>query len=431
VAVDRHQLDDLRPYIFKTADYGKTWTKITQGIPDTTFARAVREDPRRRGLLYAGTETGIYVSFDDGANWRSLQLNLPVTPVHDLVVKDNDLVVATHGRSFWILDDISPLREFNADIPKEDVHLYKPAPAYRIRGGGPGRAGGSVGENPPTGAIVYFYLKAAPKGESSLEILDSSGKHVRGYSSAKMEPLTGPPDADAEKPKKEFDPQEGLNRFVWDFRSDWAPRVPGYYLFDYEAGSHGVLSLPGQYQVKLTVDGKSYTAPFEVKLDPRVKVSPQDIEKQYQLSLRIHRDLTHIYESVLQMRDVREQLKGLRERLPATEEVKPVSAASLDLDKKIAAVEAELIDLRITASEDSLAYPLGLDGKIAALAMTVEGEADAAPTEPQQELFQVLSSRLDTQLTKWSGLMNKEIPDFVKQAEARNLRTIVVPPATW
>jgi hypothetical protein len=246
----------------------------------------------------------------------------------------------------------------------------------------------------------------------------------------KREPLTGPLDPDAEKPKKQFDPQEGLNRFVWDFRSDWAPRIPGYYLFDYESGSHGVLSLPGRYQVKLTVDGKSYTAPLEVKLDPRVKTSDADLEKQYQMSLRIHRDLTQVYQTVLQMRDVREQLKGLRERLPATDAVKPVAAAALDLDKKIAALEDELIDFRITASEDSLAYPLGLDGKIAALAMNVEGEADAAPTEPQQELFQTFSSRLDTQLTKWSGLTSKDIPDFVKLAESQNLRTIVVPPAT-
>ena len=431
-AVDCHQLDDLRPYIFKTSDYGKTWIKITQGMPDTTFARAVREDPKRRGLLYAGTETGIYVSFDDGASWRSLQLNLPTAPVHDLVVKDDDLVVATHGRSFWILDDISPLREFNDSVAKEDVHLYKPGTAWRIRGGGgepDSHGGGATGENPPTGAIVYFYLKAAPKGEATMEILDAGGKPVRSYSSAQMEPLTGPPDVDAEKPKKQFDPEEGLNRFVWDFRSDWAPRVPGYYLFDYESGSHGVLSLPGKYQVKLTVDGKSYTAAFEVKLDPRVKVSEADLEKQYQMSLRIHRDLSQVYETVLQMRDVREQLKGLRERLAPGEAGKSVASAALDLDKKIKAVEDELIDLRITASEDSLAYPLGLDGKIAWLAMMVEGGADAAPTEPEQELFQNASSRLDTQLSKWSGLTSKDIPAFVKLAESQNLRTITVPPA--
>ncbi len=165
VAVDRHQNDDLRPYIYKTSDYGKTWTKLGNGIPEGSFVRAVREDPKKRGLLYAGTENGVYVSFNDGADWRPLKLNLPTTPVHDLVIKDNDLVVATHGRAFWILDDVSPLRQFSDDLAKKDVHLYTPAPAYRIQAGAAGRTPSLEvdGQNPPTGAVIYFFLKDAPK----------------------------------------------------------------------------------------------------------------------------------------------------------------------------------------------------------------------------------------------------------------------------
>ncbi len=166
VAVDRHQFDDLRPYIYKTSDYGKTWTKLGQGIPDNAFVHVVREDPKKRGLLYAGTETGVYVSFNDGGNWRPLQLNLPTTPVHDLVIKDDDLVVATHGRAFWILDDLSPLRQYSDDIAKKDAFLYAPATAYRIQagaGGGDHHPSKRTGQNPPAGAVIYYFLKDAPK----------------------------------------------------------------------------------------------------------------------------------------------------------------------------------------------------------------------------------------------------------------------------
>jgi hypothetical protein len=198
IAVDRHQSDDLKPYIYKTSDYGQTWTKLTNGIPDGSFVRAVREDPKKRGLLYAGTENGVYVSFNDGADWRSLKLNLPTTPVHDLVIKDNDLVVATHGRAFWILDDITPLRQFTDDVAKKDVHLYTPGDRISYSGR---RAGGErhpskrVGQNPPAGAVIYFYLKDAPKAgtETKLEILDASGKTIRKYSSAENELLDEPP----------------------------------------------------------------------------------------------------------------------------------------------------------------------------------------------------------------------------------------------
>ena len=196
VAVDRHQFDDLRPYIYKTSDYGKSWTKLGPGIPDTTFVRVVREDPKKRGLLYAGTETGVYVSFNDGANWRPLKLNLPTTPVHDLVIKENDLVVATHGRAFWILDDVSPLRQFSDDIAQKDAFLYTPGTAYRIQAGASSerRPSRTTGQNPPAGAVIYYFLKDAPKAdtETKIEILDASGKVVRKYSSTEFETLDEP-----------------------------------------------------------------------------------------------------------------------------------------------------------------------------------------------------------------------------------------------
>src|SRR6266852_5846060 len=211
VAVDRHQNDDVHPYIFKTGDYGKTWTKLTKGIPDNTFVRAVREDPKRRGLLYAGTETGAYVSFNDGADWRSLQLNLPTTPIHDLVVKNDDLVVATHGRSFWILDDLSPLRQFNDEVGRQSVYLYAPATAYRMHNVEDVNKPVVAGENPPPGAVVYYYVKDVPKGEVTIEILDSTGNVVRRYSSQKTDPPDEPRNPEDKKQEKQIKLEAGLN----------------------------------------------------------------------------------------------------------------------------------------------------------------------------------------------------------------------------
>ncbi|HKT88336.1 MAG TPA: hypothetical protein VJQ59_07865, partial [Candidatus Sulfotelmatobacter sp.] len=288
VAVDRHQFDDLHPYIYKTNDYGKSWTKLGKGIPDNAFVRVVREDPKRKGLLYAGTETGIYVSFDDGANWRSLRLNLPTTPVHDLEIKNNDLVVATHGRAFWILDDLSPLRQYSDEIAKKDTFLYAPATAYRIQAGAGGEhehASKRAGQNPPAGAVIYYYLKDAPKNdaEAKIEILDASGKVIRKYSSAEFNTLEEPLGPDDKKPEKQLKPEAGLNRFVWDLRYEEARHVPGYYLWEYGAGARGPVAVPGHYQVRLTVGNETQTAGFDLKLDPRVKVSQADLEAQLKL----------------------------------------------------------------------------------------------------------------------------------------------------
>ncbi len=432
VAVDRHQFDDLRPYIYKTSDYGKTWTKLTHGIPETTFVRVVREDPRKRGLLYAGTEQGIYVSFDDGANWRSLQLNLPTTPVHDLAVKDNDLIVATHGRAFWILDDITPLRQYNDDLTQKDAFLYAPATAYRIQAG----AGGEqhhpskrTGENPPAGAVVYYFLKDAPKpdAETKIEILDASGKTIRSYSSQEYESLEEPLDPDAKPQEKELKPEAGLNRFVWDLRYEEAHRVPGYYLWEYGGGARGPVAVPGPYQVKLTVAGKSLTAPFDLKLDPRVNVSQADLEQQLTLLLQTRDELNRVYDTVNQIQDVRSQLSGLKRRLPENAGAKTIAAATDDLEKKVIAVRDGLINLTISANEDSLAYPPQLDAKLAYLAMDL-GTADSAPTEAEQRQFEKLKRQSGELVGRWEDLQRRDLAAFEKLAAEGSLSTVVVPP---
>ncbi|MGA8501213.1 MAG: hypothetical protein WB683_06670, partial [Candidatus Sulfotelmatobacter sp.] len=431
VAVDRHQNDDLQPYIYKTSNYGQSWTKLNNGIPEASFVRAIREDPKKRGLLYAGTENGVYVSFNDGADWRPLKLNLPTTPVHDLVIKDKDLVVATHGRAFWILDDVSPLRQFNDDVAKQDVHLYIPAPAYRIQAGKPAEHDSLKGtaQNPPAGAVIYYYLKDAPKpgAETKLEILDASGKVIRKYSSAELERLDEPLGPDDKKPEKEIKPEAGLNRFVWDLRYEEAHHVPGYYLWAYDSGALGPVAVPGQYQVRLTVGGASQVAPLEVKLDPRVKVSPADLAQQFALQMQIQEELNHVYDAVNQIQDVRSQVNGLKRRLPENASTKPIVSSADDLEKKLVVVRDQLINLTISADEDSLAYPPQIDGKLAFLAIDV-GAADSAPTDAEQREFEKLKRQSGELLSRWDDLQQHDLAAFRKLTAESNLSTVVVPP---
>ena len=432
VAVDRHQFDDLKPYIYKTGDYGKTWTKLGNGIPETTFVRVVREDPKKKGLLYAGTETGIFVSFNDGANWRPFKLNLPTTPIHDLVIKDNDLVVATHGRAFWILDDLSPLRQYSDEVTGKDALLYKPATAYRMQAGAAGERHPSkkTGQNPPAGAVIYYFLKDAPKKdvEAKIEILDASGKVVRKYSSTEYEPLEEPLDPDDKKPEKQLKPDAGLNRFVWDLRYEEAHRVPGYYLWEYGTGARGPVAVPGHYQVRLTVGGQSQTEDLDLKLDPRVKVSQTDLEAQFNLMMETRDELSRVYDAVNQIQDVRGQLSGLKRRLPENAGAKTIVAAADDLEKKLVAVRDGILNLDISANEDSLAYPPQLDAKLAFLAMDA-GSADSAPTEAEQRQLERLKRQSGELLAKWEDLQRRDLAAFQKMAAEGSLSTVMVPPA--
>ena len=310
-AIDRHRLNDMGPYIYRTHDFGKTWTRINNGIPNGAYVRAVREDRVKKGLLFAGTELGVYFSINDGDSWQPLQLNLPISPVHDLVIKDNDLVVATHGRAFWILDDISPLRQLTSEIQSEQAHLFTPGTAMRIRatthGDTPIPPEEPAGENPPPGAILYYYLKSPAQGEVKLEVLDSRGQVIRTYSS--KDKLFEPPTPPAFpmywfKPENLLSPAAGMHRFLWDIRYSAPPVAqPGYSMFtvagrDVPREPSGPQALPGSYQVRLTVDGKTYTQPFKLTMDPRLKTTPQDLEKQFSLELKLVQALQQANQAV-------------------------------------------------------------------------------------------------------------------------------------
>ncbi len=411
-AVDLHKLDNLTPLIYKTHDYGKTWTRITNGIPLGAYTRAVREDPKVKGLLYAGTETGVYFSTDDGAHWQPLQLNLPTTPVHDLAVKDNDLIAATHGRSFWILDDVSPLRQESASIAGEDFHLYQPATATRLHFPDQVERKRPVGDNPPKGAIIYYYLKAKPseKEEITLDVFDAKGKHVRHLSNREENKNEQPPEwPDQERPSNLLPDAPGMNRFAWDFRTDGPVQVPG--LFYVGDPPRGPLVLPGTYQLKLTVKGKTQTASIEVVNDPRLQklVTLADLQQQAELAAKLQHDIDSLHRAVNQIRGLRANLTTLQKWVGEGKPNNEVIAAAKSLDQKMTPVEEQLVQVKMKSSEGNLRYPNMLNEQYWSLNELIQS-FDQAPTAQQLEVYDELHTRLTEQLVKWQQIESADVP---------------------
>jgi photosystem II stability/assembly factor-like uncharacterized protein len=455
LAVERHKMDDFAPYIFKTTDFGKSWSKLVTGLPATDYVHAVRVDPSRAGLLFAGTEQGVYVSFDDGGHWQTLEINLPAVPVNDLVIKknnnhSNDLVLATHGRSFWVLDDITPLEQYEESVPQQEAHLFSPAAASHTVFGGSGfRAQGNVGKNPPAGAVMDYWLKASLKksdkkeaagvadskskteesgpGEEekkkeeapkiTLEILDSSGKVIRKFPKKEEPAAEEESFFERDRSGENLPAEAGLNRFVWDLRYEGATKVPRAPLWG--GGTEGPVALPGTYQVRLTVLGKSYTAPLEIKADPRRKVSQEDLAKQFDLLVKIRDKVTETDDAIIQIRDVREQVNAENKRLKNDPREKTVVDAGKALDKKMTAVEEELIQTKAKSGQDVLNFPVRLNNHLVALGGVV-GSADSAPTKQSYEVFAMLSQAVDEQLAKWKALVSTDVAAYnnlVKQQE--------------
>lgn len=425
-AATMYKLDDFKPYIYKTNDYGKTWKKIVSGIADNDFTRVVREDPNRKDFLYAGTETGIYYSTNDGERWQSLRLNLPAVPVTDLAVHKGmkDLVVATQGRSFYVLDDLTVLYQLT-DAQKASAFLFKPEDAYRTPGGGGfGELPLSVtfGANPPNGAVVHYYLKEKPKQEITLEFLDAGGNSIRKFTA--KPPKEG--EQQQQRPPTPGEPpvpmETGLNEFVWNFRLPNATTIPGLILW---GGSlAGPRVVPGNYQVRLFVDGKPVgTESFAVKADPRLSTTPEEFQKQYDFLLKTRNKLSETHEAILEIRDLRKQLEDISARLkPEQKDLKDKAAAIM---KNLTAVEEELMQTKIKSSQDALNYPIKLNNKLAALSSVVGG-ADYAPTEQSYTVYNDLTGRIDAQLARLAQIKSTEITEFNRIFAEKNLPVISV-----
>lgn len=424
IAATAYKSNDFRPYIYKTNDFGKTWKKIVSGIASDAFTRVVRADPNRKGFLYAGTETGMYFSSNDGETWQSLQLNLPVVPITDLAVhkREADLVVATQGRSFYVLDDL-PLLYQMADAEKAQAFLFKPEDAYRMPGFGgffqlP--AGAPIGANPPNGAVIQYFLKEKPKQEATLEFLDASGKLIRKFTG--RVPREGAPPMPPVPGEIPVPIETGLNRFVWNLRYPNATGLPGLIMW---AGSlAGPRVVPGNYQVRLTVDGKVVsTENFAVKADLRMTTTAEEYQKQFDFLMKTNQKLSETHEAILEIRDLRKQLEDLSARLKP--EQKDLKDKAAEIIKKLTDVEEELIQTKIKSSQDALNFPIKLNNKLAALASTVDG-GDYPPTNQSYDVYNDLVGKIDAQLAILARIKAEDIAAFNKMFAEKNLPVIMI-----
>ncbi len=427
VSVSRMRVDDMHPYLFRTRDGGATWDSIAAGLPNGSPVDTVREDPVRKGLLFAGTETAVWVSFDDGDHWQSLQLNLPHTSMRDLLIKDNDLIVATHGRSFWILDDISPLRQMAGMKEEAGAFLFKPGATYRVRrstySDTPVPPDESAGENPPDGAAIDYALPQGFSGPVKLEILDAGGKLVRKYNS------TEAPESTMEELEKQLIPlywlrmprtlpaTAGMHRWVWDLR--YATPQSTNYSYPISAVPHdtprtpqGPLALPGTYVVRLTAGSKMLTAPLTVKMDPRVHATPAELASLFAAQARLADMVSKSATASLEAHSAREQLEALGKRAPAE-----VKEAVERVDKEIAGV----LSGRARAG-GSEAEP-GLDDVVGESAGLYEevGMADAAPTVAQRKAASHAGEELAEVLKRWEKARTTSIPALNRRLEGAHL----------
>lgn len=416
-AVNRNSLDDLRPHIFRTRDYGESWQETTGGIDEKDFTRVVREDPVRNGLLYAGTEKGAYVSFDDGDHWQTLRLNMPVVAIHDLAIEQNDLVAATYGRSFWILDDVTPLRQMESRIATEVAHLYAPRTAIRVRRdenqNTPLPPEAPAGKNPPDGAILNYSLSGKLPGELKLEIYDANGTLVRKYSSADT------PKAPEEVPfvaeywiahPQPLSKEAGMHRFVWNLRYADAEAMHAQSPYNYPIAAivgstplppQGPLVLPGKYEVRLDVGERVLRQPLEVKMDPRVNAARSDLQSALELQLRIAAVLERNFAAYQQTKQLRARLAEWRKRPKGD----PVAVAASALDAEVAAVEGESTPIPDTPKAVSM---MAVNGSLTELMALVDG-ADFAPSEESFAAFRRVCRGANEALATWQELKNKDV----------------------
>jgi photosystem II stability/assembly factor-like uncharacterized protein len=448
VIVDNHRQDDMKPYLFVTSDRGKTWKKLGDALPQDVFLRVVREDPKHKGLLYLGTERGLAFSTDTGATWTPLKLNFPTVAVTDLIVKDNDLVVATNGRSLWILDDLTPLREFSKEVAAKPAHLFTAQPAYRYSYGGTLTSGfdRGTGANPPAGAILHYYLKDKAKDDVTLEILDDKGKTVRTLSSkAEAKGLEKDEDegeGDGGDDKTPLPAAAGLHRVVWDLRYEGGKAIKGAKIDDGDPEA-APLVLPGKYTVKLKVAGQTLTTTLEVKLDPRQRlastppklVDPQapikaeDLQAQLAVTLEIRDDLTRLAQTVEQMRTVKKQLEARNDLLKKNDKAEPLVKASEEFVKKLDALEEKLHNPKAKVSYDILAQKGGAQlysqlGYLYDLILS----GDGPPPQGWREVYKEQQLLLQKYELEWKVLQADELAKLNEQAKKLDLPGVIVLP---
>lgn len=404
IAGTKYKTGDFQPYLYKTTDYGKSWTKITNGINPEHFTRVVREDPKQKGLLYAGTETGMYISFDDGKNWKPFQLNLPIVPITDLAIKDNNLIVATQGRSLWIIDDLSVLHQLYGSTSDIDM-LFKPKDTYRMDGGG--RSGSKTdGANHPKGVMTYFYLKDYnEEDEVSLTYFDSKGDTIKFFST---------------KNKKEdkLEVKKGLNQFNWNMTYDGAETFDGMILW--WASLSGPQAVPGDYKVSLKVNDEVLTQPFTVVADPRSESSLADMKAQFDFILDVNKTMDEAHKTIKKIRKIDKQLSAFESQYKDDERVTDLVKKSEQLREQFSEIEKALYQTKNQSGQDPLNFPIRLTNKLGHLNALVS-MGDFAPTDQDIAVKNELTAQIETQLKAFNVLVSDEIKAFNTQFNSMQL----------
>jgi photosystem II stability/assembly factor-like uncharacterized protein len=413
VAVKNYLQDDRAPYLFKTDDYGRTWKKIVTGIRADDYAHAVREDPARPGLLYAGTEHGIYVSFDDGERWQPLSLNLPDTQVSDIVVEAHDLVISTNGRSMWVLDNIAAIRQLKDDVAGSALHVYAPEEATR-------RA---------RPATIDYYLKTKAD-KVTIEILDAQGRVVRSFVGPPAKPAADVVEDPFRPPKPAVGVEAGLNRFVWDMRYAGATVFPGLIMWG-ASPEDGPLAVPGRYQVRVTANGESQTQPFMIAMDPRVKASMADLQAEFDFAVKVRDRVAEANSAVVAVRRVRTEIDDRIEKAKHAERDstrKPLTTALENLRQKLTVVEESVYQVKNQSGQDPLNFPIKLNNKIAHLSDVIES-ADAKPTDQTYAAYKELSDELQKQIDSLDSAMTKDVPAINTELQRKKIAPVSMEPA--
>ncbi|MFQ5750721.1 MAG: WD40/YVTN/BNR-like repeat-containing protein [bacterium] len=411
VAATMYKSDDFRPYLFKTTDYGKSWKKITKGIDEQHFTRVLRADPKRPGLLYAGTESGMYLSFDDGANWKPFQLNLPVVPITDLAIKNNDLIVATQGRSFWVLDDLTPLHQLSDEIIQSNYWLYQPRPSYRLRGfsfGNPTNAG----KNPPNGVVLHYYFKEAPDSSAvTLKILEENGTLIKRFTPR------------AKEKNDRLPIKKGMNRFVWNMRYQDAEKFKG--LIMWGGSVSGPKAVPENYQARLIVGDDSTDVSFAILKDPRSSSTQEDLQAQFDFLIAIRDKLSETHKSIKQIRDVRKQVKDITKKIQGQAGADKIKETGKALVQKITKIEEALYQTKNKSRQDPLNFPIRLNNKLAALASEASF-GDFRPTDQAIAVKDELTAKIDAELTKLKTVLAEDLPAFNKLVYENAVPAVIV-----
>jgi photosystem II stability/assembly factor-like uncharacterized protein len=389
----RYKLDDFKPYIFKTEDYGKTWKQITNGIPAMHFSRALRADRKRPGLLYAGTEYGMYISYDDGANWRSFQLNLPVVPITDLAIKNNDLIVGTQGRSIYILDDLGVVQQQNKTIADKNLHVFEVNPAYRMQGGGRGAAAArNAGMNPPNGVVMQYYLKnVADSAKLSIDIMDKNKKLIKTFATNSKD--------------DKIEISKGMNQFVWDMNYPQAERVEGLILWNGFIG--GPKAAPGNYFAKFRSGSDSVEVPFSILADPNYKTTTAEYEEQVSFLLMARDKFSDIMKALRNIKDLRQQMSDFSSR-NGKDVPKEIKQQIDTINKQMTAVEEALHQTKAKSGQDVLNYPIRLDDKLSSV-YDAAAAGQSAPSKQAKEAYAELAKQIDAQLDKLKKIMSEDV----------------------